>query len=123
MNKKLLVLMVATIGVGTQIQAHGGGGGGWGGFGGGLATGVILTSAVNSGRNNDRDPAYYDYKRDREDKRSVQRDIRKQEQQIRLTEKKLKRASNDSDRTRFQKTLDQQNERLTNLQDKLDVLG
>ena len=115
--------MVATIGVGIQIQAHGGGGSGWGAFGGGLATGVVLSSTVNASRNNNQDPAYWDYKRDRENKRAVERDIRQQEHQIRLTEKKLNRASNDSDRTRLQKTLDQQNKRLQDLQDKQDVLG
>jgi hypothetical protein len=121
MNKKLLILLVATSGVGIQIQANGGSG--WGAFGGGLATGLIVSSAVNSGRNNDRDPAYWDYKRDQADKAAIKRDIRQQEHQVRLTEKKLNRAKTDDERNRLQKTLDQQNKRLQDLQDKRDVLG
>ena len=123
MNKKLLVLMVATIGVGIQIQAHGGGGSGWGAFGGGLATGVILTSAVNSGNRNSNDPAYWDYKRDRENQRSVDRDIRKQQQEIRKTQRKLDNAKTDSDRATYQKTLNIQNKRLEDLQNKRDDLN
>ncbi len=123
MNKKLLILLVATSGVGMQIQAHGGGGGGWGSFGGGLATGVILTSAVNSGSRNDRDPAYWDYKRDRENQRSVDRDIRKQEQEIKKTKRNMDRATTDSERTSYQETLKQQNKRLSELQDRRNDLG
>jgi predicted RNase H-like nuclease (RuvC/YqgF family) len=123
MNKKLLVLLVVTSGVGIQIQAHGGGGGGWGSFGGGLATGVILTSAVNSGNRNDRDPAYWDYKRDRENQRVADRDIRKQQQEIKKTERKIERAKTDSERSNYQKTLDMQNKRLSELQDRRDDLG
>ncbi|MBP6891997.1 hypothetical protein KBB68_00290 [Candidatus Babeliales bacterium] len=121
MNKKLLVLMATTIGVG--IQAHGGGGSGWGAFGGGLATGVILTSAANSGNRNNNDPAYWDYKRDRENQRLADRDIRKQEQEIKRTQRKLDNAKDGAERNKYQKTLDAQNKRLVDLQNRRDDLA
>ncbi len=98
--KKLFILMLTLASTTSNIIPHGGG---WGGFGGGLATGVILTSAVNSGnRRGNPDPAYYDYKDRNAQRVEINKEIRKLRNEINQHKRELRKL--DSNKNLDEKT-------------------
>jgi peptidoglycan hydrolase CwlO-like protein len=127
MNKKLMILMITTVGVGSHIQAHGGGGGGWGGFGGGLLTGVAVTSAINSGNRSNNDPAYWDYKRDRYADQRLEREVRDADRKINKLNRGIDRLMKQKDsaapgpsKTDLNRQIEEKREQVKRLEEKRD---
>lgn len=115
MNKKLMILMVATIGVGMQIQTHRGGGDWGGGFAVGTLTGVAAASIANSGNR---------YVSPEESERRASNDSRRSlDRQIKRLEKAKQKLSREIDQLEKRKDLsdDERNLQITDKKKQIDT--
>lgn len=126
MNKKILIITLTIANAGAMVAHNGGGGGA---FWGGLAVGTLATSAAMSNRG-DRGPEYYDYKRDRDEaararseRRSLEKELKAEQQRNRRIERDLERNKDSEKQIRLKADKEESTKKIQRLEDKLYVMG